>query len=182
MQVVDTPLPGIKIIEPAVFEDSRGFFMETWNARQFSSAGIAASFVQDNYSRSARGVLRGLHYQLARPQGKLVRVSGGEVFDVVVDIRVGSPTFGKWFGIRLSDADRRMLWVPPGLAHGFLVMSAAADVLYKCTDYYDPASERTIIWNDPALAIEWPLADGEQPVLSDKDRLGVTFAEAELKR
>jgi len=181
MRAIDTPIPGVKIIEPVVFEDHRGFFMETWNCREFSSMGIEASFVQDNHSRSERGVLRGLHYQLGHPQGKLVRVSAGEVFDVVVDIRIDSPMFGQWFGIGLSAADRRMLWVPPGLAHGFLVLSKTADFVYKCTDYFDPAGERTIIWNDARLAIDWPLPGGEQPILSQKDRLGAAFAAAELE-
>jgi len=182
MRAVDTPIPGVKVLEPVVFEDHRGSFMETWNAREFSALGIDASFVQDNHSRSSHGVLRGLHYQLGKPQGKLVRVTSGEVFDVVVDIRRGSPTFTRWFGLRLSGAERRMLWVPPGLAHGFLVLSEAADLLYKCTDYYHPESERTILWNDPSLGIDWPLPGGSEPVLSPKDRQGRALADADLER
>lgn len=182
MRAVDTPIPGVKVLEPVVFEDHRGSFMETWNAREFSALGIEAPFVQDNHSHSVHGVLRGLHYQLGKPQGKLVRVSSGDVFDVVVDIRAGSPTFARWFGLRLSAADRRMLWVPPGLAHGFLVLSETADVIYKCTDYYHPDGERTILWSDPHLAIDWPLAEGREPVLSQKDRQGLALADAELER
>lgn len=177
MKALATELPGVLIIEPQVFGDSRGFFYESWNARTFEAAGVAASFVQDNHSRSAGNVLRGLHYQIQRPQGKLVRVIGGEVFDVVVDLRRSSPTFGKWHGVRLSAENKRMLWIPPGFAHGFLVTSDSAEFLYKTTDYWVPEDERTIVWNDPDLAIDWPL--DSQPVLSAKDARGVPLARAE---
>jgi dTDP-4-dehydrorhamnose 3,5-epimerase len=177
MNVLETTLPGVLIIEPKVFGDSRGFFYESWNARAFEAAGIRASFVQDNHSRSAKNVLRGMHYQIKQPQGKLVRVTVGEVFDVAVDLRRSSPTFGKWEGVRLSAENKRMLWIPPGFAHGFLVMSEHADFLYKTTDYWMPEHERTVAWNDPDLAIDWPLQGA--PVLSAKDAKGTPFAQAE---
>jgi len=177
MNVLETSLPGVLIIEPKVFGDSRGFFYESWNARAFEAAGIHASFVQDNNSRSARNVLRGMHYQIKQPQGKLVRVTLGEVFDVVVDLRRSSPTFGKWEGVRLSAENKRMLWIPPGFAHGFLVVSEHADFLYKTTDYWMPEHERTVAWNDPDLAIDWPLQGA--PVVSAKDAKGTPFAQAE---
>lgn len=171
MNVIPTAIGGVFIIEPKVFGDSRGFFFESFNQRAFEAAtGVTLPFVQDNHSRSAKGVLRGLHYQVEQPQGKLVRVVAGAVFDVAVDIRSGSPTFGKWVGVELTAENKRQLWVPPGLAHGFLVLSETADFLYKTTDYYAPQHERCIIWNDPTLAIDWPL-DGE-PILSAKDAAG----------
>ena len=178
MNVIATLIPDVLIIEPKVFGDARGFFFESYNRRTFREAtGIDVDFVQDNHSRSARGVLRGLHYQIRQPQGKLVRVVAGEVFDVAVDLRRASPTFGKWVGATLSAENKRMMWVPAGFAHGFLVTSEHAEFLYKTTDYYAPEHERCIAWNDPALAIAWPL-DGE-PALSAKDRAGTPFRDAE---
>lgn len=174
-----TRLPEVMLIEPKVFGDARGFFMETWEARKFAEGGIDASFVQDNHSRSSQWVVRGLHYQLRHTQGKLVRITEGEVFDVVVDVRKSSPTFGQWVGEYLSADNRRMMWIPPGFAHGFAVLSERVDFLYKCTDYYDPASERTLLWNDPALGIEWPIPPGVQPIVSEKDRVGVPFSHIE---
>lgn len=176
MKVTPTTIPDVLLIEPAVFRDARGFFMETWHRRRFAEHGIVCDFVQDNHTRSVRGTLRGLHYQLSKPQGKLVRVTEGEVFDVAVDLRRDSATFGQWVGQRLSAENRRMLWIPPGFAHGFYVVSDAAECLYKCSDYYAPEHERCIRWDDPDLAIEWPL-DG-RPLLSDKDRRAPAFAEA----
>jgi dTDP-4-dehydrorhamnose 3,5-epimerase len=178
MKVTATSLPEVLLIEPKVFGDERGFFLESYNRRALEDAtGIARVFVQDNHSRSARNVLRGLHYQIGQPQGKLLRVVQGAVFDVAVDIRRSSPTFGRWVGFELSAENRRMTWVPEGFAHGFLVLSESADVLYKATDYFAPEFERTIAWNDPDLGIAWPLESA--PVLSDKDRRGVAFASAE---
>lgn len=180
MKVIETTLPGVLILEPKVFGDDRGFFYESFNARSFQDAtGLNPAFVQDNHSRSARGVLRGLHYQVQQPQGKLVRVTAGEVFDVVVDIRRHSATFGQWFGLHLSAENKRQLWVPEGFAHGFLVLSEYAEFLYKTTDYYAPAHERCIRWDDPQLAIDWPL-DGLPPQLSGKDQAGASFREADL--
>ncbi|MDW5443913.1 dTDP-4-dehydrorhamnose 3,5-epimerase [Polaromonas sp. SM01] len=179
MKVTSTAISDVLIIEPRVFGDPRGFFLESFNQRDFNVAtGTNYTFVQDNHSRSAKGVLRGLHYQLELPQGKLVRVVRGTVFDVAVDIRSASPTFGKWVGLELSEHDNRQLWVPPGLAHGFLVLSESADFLYKTTDYYAPTQERCIAWDDPTLAIDWPL-DGH-PVLSGKDGAGQAFKTAEF--
>ncbi|CAG0965948.1 dTDP-4-dehydrorhamnose 3,5-epimerase [Rhodocyclaceae bacterium] len=179
MKVIQTDIHDALILEPKVFGDARGFFLESYNRRVLAeAAGIRAEFVQDNHSRSARGVLRGLHYQLQQPQGKLVRVASGAVFDVAVDIRRSSPTFGKVACVELSDANQRMFWLPPGLAHGFLVVSESADFLYKTTDYYAPEHERCILWNDPELAIPWPLTSA--PALSAKDVNGVPFAVAEL--
>ncbi len=184
MQLIPTPIPDVLIIEPRLFGDSRGFFMESYNARAFADAtGFRGAFVQDNHSRSSRGVLRGLHYQLLQPQGKLVRVVNGEVFDVAVDIRRGSPTFGKAAWATLTAHNNRMLWIPPGFAHGFLVTSESADFLYKTTDYYAPQHERTILWNDPALAIPWPLATLDAPGaprLSEKDQRGLSLAQAQV--
>ena len=177
MKAIPTRLPGVVVLEPKVFGDDRGFFFESWNRRALAALGIDADFVQDNHSRSARGVLRGLHYQIERAQGKLVRVIAGEVFDVAVDLRRSSPAFGRWEGIALSAENRRMIWVPPGFAHGFVVVSEAAEVLYKTTDYWAAEHERSIIWNDPDLAIEWPLPG--EPVLSAKDRSGRRLREAE---
>ena len=178
MNVIQTALPGVLILEPKVFGDARGFFYESFNKKTLAPAGITAEFVQDNHSRSSQGVLRGLHYQIKQPQGKLVRVVGGEVFDVVVDIRKKSPTFGKWLGEHLSAENKRMLWVPPGFAHGFLVLSEYAEFLYKTTDYWAPEFERTIMWNDPELGVAWPI-QGE-PQLSVKDKQGKPFKEAEV--
>lgn len=180
MKLIPAAIPEVMIIEPKVYGDHRGFFLESWNARTFADLGLDLTFVQDNHSHSARSTLRGLHYQLVRPQGKLVRVTRGEVYDVVVDLRQGSPTFGRWVGIHLSEDNHRMLWIPPGFAHGFLVLSETADFLYKCTDYYAPEHERCIRWDDPTLAIAWPLEDVGTPVLSVKDSLGVAFQDAEL--
>ena len=175
MQVTTTAIEGVLLLSPKVFGDSRGFFFESFNARVFAEAtGLQLNFVQDNHSRSARMVLRGMHFQVNRPQGKLVRVVRGEVFDVAVDIRRDSPTYGRWVGERLSETNQRQLWVPPGLAHGFLVLSESADFLYKTTDYYDPTSERCLAWNDPTVGIDWPL-DGQTPALSGKDEAGVAL-------
>lgn len=170
-------IPDVVVIEPRSFQDSRGCFLETYHLRRFAAAGIRADFVQDNHSRSLQGVLRGLHYQVHQPQGKLLRVVQGEVFDVAVDLRRSSPTFGRWVALRMSAENQRMLYVPPGFAHGFYVLSTVADVCYKCTDFYAPEHERTLLWNDPDLNIDWPL-EGE-PQLSDKDRRGVPLSEAE---
>lgn len=179
MQVTETGLPGLLVIEPRVFGDARGFFFESFNQRQFEQAtGVRDTFVQDNHSRSARNVLRGLHYQIKQPQGKLVRAVAGEVFDVAVDVRRSSPTFGKWFGIHLSADNKKMLWIPAGFAHGFVVLSEYAEFLYKTTDYWAPEHERSILWNDPELKIDWPL-QGE-PLLSAKDAAGKPFREAEV--
>jgi len=178
MNVIDTAIPDIKIIEPKVFGDARGFFYESFNARAFAEGtGVNVQFVQDNHSKSARNVLRGLHYQLQQAQGKLVRVVQGEVWDVAVDIRRSSPTFGKWVGVILSAENNRQLWVPAGFAHGFVVLSETAEFLYKTTDYYAPAFERCIAWNDPTLAIEWPIEGA--PSLSAKDAQGLAFIDAD---
>ena len=173
-----TSLNDVLLIESVSYEDSRGFFCETYQRERFANLGISAEFVQDNHSGSHRGVLRGLHYQIRQTQGKLVRVSKGEVYDVVVDLRRSSPTFGKWEGMVLSADNRRHLWIPPDFAHGFLVLSDWADVIYKVTDYYAPEYERTLVWNDPGLAIHWPVA--APPLISEKDRSGMRFAEAEV--
>jgi dTDP-4-dehydrorhamnose 3,5-epimerase len=179
MQTIATPLGGVLILEPKVFGDSRGFFFESFNARHFEElTGVRMGFVQDNHSRSAKGVLRGLHYQIRQPQGKLVRVVAGEVFDVAVDLRRSSPTFGKWYGHRLSAENKLQLWIPAGFGHGFVVLSDFADFLYKTTDYWAPEHERCIAWNDPDLAIDWPVDD--VPQVSAKDALGAAFANAEV--
>lgn len=178
MKLIDTHIPDVKIIEPAVFGDARGFFMESWHAGKFAELGLNLSFVQDNHSRSRQGILRGLHYQIEQAQGKLVRVTSGKVFDVAVDLRRSSPTFGQWVGAELSDENHHMLWVPPGFAHGFYVMSASADFLYKCTDFYTPQHEHCIRWDDPTLAIDWPLANGQPPLVSGKDAQGKSWQEA----
>ena len=178
MRVTPTAIPDVLVVEPRVFGDDRGFFIESWNRRALAQAGLDVDFVQDNHSRSARGVLRGLHYQIRHPQGKLVRVVAGEVFDVAVDLRRGSPTFGRHVAVTLSAENKRMLWVPPGFAHGFCVTSASADFLYKTTDYWHAEHERTLLWNDPALAIAWPLAGA--PVLAAKDAAGSPLASAEI--
>ena len=178
MNVVRTEIPDVLILEPKVFGDGRGFFFESFNQRTLAElAGITDNFVQDNHSRSARNVLRGLHYQIQQPQGKLVRVVAGTVFDVAVDIRRSSPTFGHWIGVELSSENKRMVWIPQGFAHGFLVMSENAEFLYKTTDFYAPAYERSIAWDDPDLAIAWPL-DGGVPVVSPKDAGGLAFRDA----
>lgn len=179
MKVIPTAIPDVLILEPKVFGDERGFFFESYNKRIFEeSTGIQIDFVQDNHSRSAKNVLRGLHYQIRRPQGKLVRVIAGQVFDVAVDLRKSSPTFGQWVGEILSAENKRMVWIPEGFAHGFLVMTDFAEFLYKTTDYYLPEYERCIVWSDPGLAIAWPLST--EPVLSSKDREGKAFRTAEV--
>lgn len=179
MQIQTTAIPDVLIVEPTVYGDERGFFFESFNQRRFAQlTGVACDFVQDNHSRSGKGVLRGLHYQIRQPQGKLVRVIDGEVFDVVVDLRQSSPTFGNWLGVVLSAQNKRQLWVPQGFAHGFMVTSDSAESLYKTTDYWAPQFERSVLWNDPALGIDWPL-DGA-PLLSAKDKAGVLLADAEL--
>ena len=179
MQVTATDLPEVMIIEPKVFGDARGFFLESFNAKAFAEAtGVNLPFVQDNHSRSAQGVLRGLHYQIKQAQGKLVRVVRGSVFDVAVDVRRSSPNFGHWVGVELSEDNNRQLWVPPGFAHGFLVLSASADFLYKTTDYYAPEHERSVLWNDPAIGIDWPLLG--EPLLSGKDKVGALLKDAEV--
>jgi len=180
VKFLPTPIPGAVVIEPRVFGDERGFFMETWHREKLAAAGIVVDFDQDNHSRSAQGVLRGLHYQLPNPQGKLARVVAGAVFDVVADLRRGSPTFGRWFGLELSAENKRMLWAPAGLAHGFLVLSPSADFLYKCSGLYSPADERAVRWDDPTLAINWPLPAGAPPTLSPKDAAAPLLAEALL--
>lgn len=176
---VETTLPGVVIIEPRVFGDDRGFFFESWNQEIFAEAGLPTNFVQDNHSRSQRGVLRGLHYQNPEPQGKLVRVVSGAVFDVAVDVRRSSPHFGRWAGVELSEANKRMLWVPEGFAHGFLCLEDDTDFLYKCTTPYRPAHEISLRWDDPTIGIDWPL-DGLTPSLSAKDKVGVVLGEAEV--
>ncbi|WP_018077181.1 dTDP-4-dehydrorhamnose 3,5-epimerase [Thiobacillus denitrificans] len=178
MEVIATQHPDVLLLRPQVFGDARGFFFESYNRRVFTEAGIAAAFVQDNHSRSAKGVLRGLHYQIQQPQGKLVRVVAGEVFDVAVDLRRSSPHFGRVASFRLSAETHEMAWIPPGFAHGFLVLSGHAEFLYKTTDYYAPQFERCLQWNDPALAIAWPLQDA--PLLSAKDRAGLPLAQCEV--
>jgi len=179
MNILPTEIPDVLVVEPTVFGDSRGFFFESFNTRRFAElTGITANFVQDNHSRSARNVLRGLHYQIRHPQGKLVRVTTGEVLDIAVDIRKSSPTFGKWTGTVLSADNKLQMWIPPGFAHGFVVRSDYAEFLYKTTDYWMPEHERSILWNDPALGIEWGLADA--PVLSAKDIQGKFLADAEV--
>ena len=178
MNIIPTAIPDVLIVEPKVFTDARGFFYESFNKKAMQAAGMAGDFVQDNHSRSTRNVLRGLHYQITPPQGKLVRAIAGEIFDVAVDIRRRSPTFGQWVGMNLSAENKRMAWIPPGFAHGFLVLSEFAEVLYKTTNYWAPQSERTIVWNDRVLAIAWPT--GEEPQLSAKDKSGAAFNEAEI--
>jgi dTDP-4-dehydrorhamnose 3,5-epimerase len=182
--VTDTAIPAVKIIEPKSFGDARGFFYESFNAREFNEAvGYDVTFVQDNHSKSAQHVLRGLHYQIQHPQGKLVRVVAGEVFDVAVDIRKSSPTFGKWVGVHLSAENKRQLWVPEGFAHGFVVLSEAAEFLYKTTDYWFPEFERSLLWNDPTVGIDWPVGTKDKPfspLLAAKDQVGKTLGEADL--
>jgi dTDP-4-dehydrorhamnose 3,5-epimerase len=180
MKAIPTKIPDVIILEPQVFHDARGFFMETYHARKLAELGITAQFVQDNHSRSQRGTLRGLHYQLRQAQGKLVRVVTGEIFDVAVDLRRRSPTFGQWSGAILSAENKLQLWIPPGFAHGFYALSETVDLLYKVTDYYAPEWDRTLMWNDPQINIVWPLVDGQQPVLSAKDMQGRLFSQAEV--
>jgi dTDP-4-dehydrorhamnose 3,5-epimerase len=179
MKFLPTDIPDVIRIEPEVHSDDRGFFMETWRRQQFDEAGLTAAFVQENHSRSQRGVLRGLHYQISKPQGKLVRVVRGEVFDVAVDLRRSSPTFRTWIGVTLSEDNKQQLWVPPGFAHGFLVLSQMADIVYRCTEYFAPEFERVLLWDDTAVSIDWPLPRGIKPSLSEKDSLGSLLAEAE---
>jgi dTDP-4-dehydrorhamnose 3,5-epimerase len=178
MKVIETSLPEVLILEPKVFGDERGFFFESYNKKALEKVGITAEFVQDNHSRSVRNVVRGLHYQIKQPQGKLIRVIQGEIFDVAVDIRRSSPNFGRWAGFNLSAENKQVIWIPPGFAHGFLVLSEISEFVYKTTDYWAPEHERCIIWNDPDLAINWPLRD--EPTLSAKDKLGHTLKKAEL--
>jgi dTDP-4-dehydrorhamnose 3,5-epimerase len=179
MELEPTRLPEVVLIKPRVFGDARGFFFETWQAQEFATKGIAMPFVQDNHSHSTLHTLRGLHFQVEQPQGKLVRVTRGKVFDVAVDIRRSSSRFGQWVGVVLSDVNHHMLWVPPGFAHGYLALSEEIDFLYKCTDYYAPQHERAIRWNDPQLGVEWPLPAGTAPILSGKDALAPLFGQAE---
>ena len=178
MKLTRTRIADVAVVEPEVFGDERGFFMESYHRKKFEEIGLARDFVQDNHSRSARNVLRGLHYQLGQPQGKLVRVVSGSIWDVAVDLRHSSPTFGQWIAEELSERNKRMLWIPEGFAHGFLVTSASADVLYKTTEFYAAERERSLLWNDPQLAIAWPLSG--EPLLSQKDRAGLALGEAEL--
>jgi len=180
MKIIEAAIPDVKIIEPRVFSDDRGYFLETWNAQGFNQAGLNWTFVQDNQSKSHRNVLRGLHYQIQSPQAKLVRVVTGAIYDVAVDLRRGSPTFGRWVGMELSEANHRMMLIPVGFAHGFLSLTDETQLVYKCTDFYAAPHERTIMWNDPDLAIAWPLAAGEQPIVSSKDAMGRSLKEADL--
>ena len=179
MEFEPTAIPDVVLIRPKVFGDPRGYFFESWEERKFAAAGLDVKFVQDNHSRSARHILRGLHYQIQQAQGKLVRVVTGAVFDVAVDIRRSSPTFGRWVGATLTEENHHMLWVPPGFAHGFLVLSESADFIYRCTDFWAPPHERAIAWNDPDLSIAWPLPEGTQPILSAKDAVAKSFRDAE---
>ncbi|MEE4193409.1 MAG: dTDP-4-dehydrorhamnose 3,5-epimerase [Halieaceae bacterium] len=180
MKFEKTPLDGVMVIRPQVFGDERGFFMESWNARTFADGGLDVEFVQDNHSRSSRGILRGLHYQTEQVQGKLVRVTAGAVYDVVVDLRKSSPSFGQWYGLELRAEEHTMLWMPPGFAHGFYVLTDSADFLYKTTDYYHPQSEVSLAWDDPAVGVNWPLLDGEAPILSGKDAAGLSWNDIPL--
>jgi dTDP-4-dehydrorhamnose 3,5-epimerase len=178
VNIVPTDIEGLVIIEPRVFGDDRGFFMESWNRQLFADIGLDLDFVQDNHSRSAKGVLRGLHYQQPNPQGKLVRVTAGRAWDVAVDLRAGSATYGKWAGVELSAENKRLFWVPPGFAHGFVSLEDGTDFLYKCTAFYTPANEHSLMWNDPEVGIEWPL-EGIEPQLSAKDKVGKPLSEVE---
>jgi dTDP-4-dehydrorhamnose 3,5-epimerase len=180
MEFERTTIPDVIVFQPKVFGDDRGFFMETFRADDFAASGVAEPFVQDNHSGSQRGILRGLHYQIRQPQGKIVRAVSGEIFDVAVDLRRSSPTFGCWEGVLLSAKNKKQLWIPPGFAHGFYVLSEWAEVIYKATDYYAPSWERSLLWKDPVLGIEWPLINGQPPMLSAKDSLGKLLSEAEL--
>jgi dTDP-4-dehydrorhamnose 3,5-epimerase len=180
MKTIATKIPEVIILEPRLFEDERGFFVETWNRKKFKEIGIDEDFVQDNHSKSPQGTLRGLHYQIQHTQGKLVRVIAGEVFDIAVDIRKSSPTFGQWVGVTLSAANKKMLWVPPGFAHGFYVTSESAEFTYKCTNFYAPEYERSILWNDPDIGIDWPIVNNQAPLLSPKDKNASAFKNADL--
>jgi dTDP-4-dehydrorhamnose 3,5-epimerase len=180
MEFIRTEIPDVVLVRPKVFGDARGFFMETFHKRRFTEAGITGDFVQDNHSGSHRGTLRGLHYQIRQPQGKLLRCIAGEIFDVAVDIRAGSPTFGKWVGVTLSAENRHMVWVPAGFAHGFYVLSEWGELAYKTTGYYAPEWERSVLWNDPAIGIDWPLISGIDPILSARDQAAPPLAEAEI--
>ena len=180
MKIIDTDIADVKLIEPAVFTDDRGYFLETWNALSFARGGLDWQFVQDNQSRSRKNVLRGLHYQIQNTQAKLVRVSAGAVFDVVVDLRRGSSTFRRWVGVELSAENHRMLWIPPGFAHGFLALRDNTDLAYKCTDVYASQHERTLLWNDPDIAIAWPFLPGEEPIVSPKDKIGRPLKTADV--
>jgi dTDP-4-dehydrorhamnose 3,5-epimerase len=180
MQFTPTRIEGVVLIKPKLFGDSRGFFMETWQEEKFAAAGIPAKFVQDNHSRSSKWTLRGMHYQIQQPQGKLVRVVRGSVFDVAVDLRASSPTFGEWVGTELDDRDHHMLWVPPGFAHGFLALSESVDLLYRCTDFYAPQHERVIAWNDHRVGIAWPLPAGVQPLLAPRDKDAPAIDQADV--
>ena len=177
MKAIPSAIPEVLLLEPRIFGDERGYFYESWNRRRLAELGIDVDFVQDNHSKSQRNVLRGLHYQIEHAQGKLVRVTAGQVYDVAVDLRLSSPTFGQWVGFTLSAEDQRMAWIPPGFAHGFCVTSESAEFLYKTTDYWSPTHERTLLWNDPRLAIPWPLSG--EPLLAARDAAGRTFSEAE---
>ena len=179
MKIINTSIPDVKIIEPQIFGDERGFFMETFRASWFKANVAEVDFVQDNHSKSTQGILRGLHYQTEQPQGKLVRVISGEVYDVVVDLRKSSPTFGEWEGTMLSAENKRQLWIPEGFAHGFYVTTESAEFTYKCTDYYAPEHEKSLLWNDPQLAINWPIPKGDMPKLSAKDTVGLSFKDSE---
>lgn len=179
MEFTPTEIPDVIVIDPVVYEDQRGFLMETWRASRFSEVGIDAQFVQDVHSRSARGTVRGLHYQISQAQGKLIRVIRGEAFDVAVDIRKSSPTFGQWVGETLSEGNRKLIWIPPGFAHGFMVLSEFADFEYRMTDYHAPEHARTIRWDDPDIAIKWPAISGQTPLMSDADSAGIAFKNAE---
>lgn len=178
MNIIDTKIADVKIIEPKVFGDDRGFFLETWNQQKFEELVCPRHFVQDNHSKSLKGILRGLHYQTENTQGKLVRVVEGEVYDVAVDMRQSSPTFGQWVGVILSAENKRQLWVPEGFAHGFYVTSSSAEFVYKCTNYYTPSAEHSLLWNDETLGIEWPIIEGSEPLLSLKDKEGLPFDKA----
>lgn len=180
MQFSSTKLPGVILVEPKVFEDERGFIFESYHAQRFAENGLSLNFCQDNHSRSKKGALRGIHYQIRQAQGKLVRVVIGEIYDVAVDLRKSSPTFGQWMGMNLSAENKKQLYVPPGFGHGFYVVSEWAEVLYKATDYYAPQWERTLLWNDPDVNIEWPVSPGEEPILSPKDAAGIPFGQAEV--
>ena len=180
MKAEATPLSGVTLIKPTVHGDARGFFLETWHAERYSEAGIALPFVQDNHSRSSQGILRGLHLQTEKPQGKLVRVTSGSVFDVVVDCRADSPSCGQWYGVMLTAEGQEQLWVPPGCAHGFYVVSESADFVYKCTDYYHPESEIALAWDDPTINVQWPIPEGSSPQLSQRDLAGLAWADCPL--
>lgn len=180
MQFSSTKLTGVILVEPKVFEDERGFIFESYHAQRFAENGLSLNFCQDNHSRSKKGALRGIHYQIRQAQGKLVRVVIGEIYDVAVDLRKSSPTFGQWMGMNLSAENKKQLYVPPGFGHGFYVVSEWAEVLYKATDYYAPQWERTLLWNDPDVNIEWPVSPGEEPILSPKDAAGIPFGQAEV--